>query len=166
MSESFLTAKIGSAAGNGIHIERSSQQKQEQTTAISSNNNYGGYDVGDEFVSSFNRTDSIEQYTALQNAINENEYNKLTSSTASKLYEKVSSSITSLFSGNKSTKINQTANEDFAYFSSSGDDDSEYADLKYFANAMGNSHITSTIKEYESMKQLLGVTGEEVFENC
>ena len=165
MSESFLTTQISAKVGSGI--QRSNQAKtQESQTNISQINTSGksDYNIGDEFVIRYNRNENIESYQAIQKALNETEYNKLTSSTASKIYEKVSSSITSLFTGNKSSKINQKANEDYAYFNSE-EETSEYGDLKYFAQAMGNNHIKSTIKEYEIMKKLLGVTEEEVYEN-
>ncbi len=164
MSENFLTSKVGASSVTGIQVDRGNQQKPQ--TLSETNINYNSnIKIGDEFVSSLKRSEMPEQNSALQNALNESNYNKIASSTASKVYEKVASSITGLFSGNKGSKINQKANEDFAYFGSSSDDEGEYADLKYFAQSMGNKHITSTIKEYEAMKKLLGVTGEELYEN-
>ncbi len=163
MSENFLASKIGSASVNGVKIDRGGGQKP-QTTAETSADYTGNLKIGDEFINSSKKA-GVQERQARQNALKETEYNKVASSTASKVYEKVASSITSLFTGSKGSKINQKANEDFAYFDSSSDDESGYADLKYFAQTMGNKHITSTIKEYETLKKLLGVSNEEVFAN-
>ncbi len=147
------TSSVSAATSSGISSEISTKSSVQNNFSKVTSTGYGNGSTGDEFVSS-----SGKQY------VMDNEtYNALYSSSASQTYKTTAAASSS---GYQLSKINKSAKCDFAYFSSFSKNSSGYSDLKDFAEELGNSHITSLIKEFETTRSLLGISSEELFESC